>query len=65
MPSEIELKKCPFCNGEAIKFEDKAMSIESGMSCVRSFIVCADCSAIVSGDTEAEAAAAWNRRANG
>lgn len=62
MASEIELKPCPFCGGKAIDFEDKAMSIESGMSCVRSFIVCSDCSAIVSGVTEAEAADAWNRR---
>lgn len=62
MKPEIELKLCPFCGGEAERFSDRGMSIETGMSCVRTFVVCSDCSALVSGGTQEKAVSAWNRR---
>lgn len=64
MASEIELKPCPFCGSEGESFSDHGISIESGESCTRSFVACVECSALVSGKTEEEAIAAWNRRAD-
>ena len=54
-----ELKPCPFCGGEAIKYlsmyEDRA------------FVGCADeeCKVMVRRETSQEAIDAWNRRAKG
>ena len=59
---EGELELCPFCGGEAIQYPDHSMSIETGKSCIRTFVVCSDCSALVSGGTQDEAVSAWNRR---
>ena len=61
--SEIELKPCPFCGGEAIKFSDRSLSLETGAWCIRSFVACNDCTALVNGKTIEDAAEAWNRRA--
>ena len=64
MNNTTELKPCPFCGSEGELFSDHSISIESGESCTRSFVVCVECSALVSGKTEEESIAAWNRRAN-
>lgn len=58
------IKACPFCGSEGGLFSDHCISIESGEGCTRSFVACVECSALVSGKTEEEAIAAWNRRAN-
>ena len=62
-----ELKPCPFCGGEAFSYSiaphthelAKFMPDHPGSG----FVECRGCSASMSGDSEAEAIAAWNRRA--
>lgn len=70
----IELKRCPFCGGETriVKLEDDGYAISHIVSDERA--LSADCPIAVEPDdnagiigvwcwdTEAEAAAAWNRR---
>lgn len=63
----MELKSCPFCGGEAYHYADdngisvEDMTIEPG---VMHYVLCSNCSALVSGRTQNEAADAWNRRAD-
>jgi len=61
----IELKKCPFCGSEAEVFEDITFECETGKQIgkIKVFAWCTNCSALVSGDSKAEATEAWNRRA--
>lgn len=58
-----ELKPCPFCGGEAEPFKDACFCAEDGtMYEIKWFVGCTDCPALVSGETEVDAIAAWNRR---
>lgn len=59
---DIKLKPCPFCGGKAEIYGDKGLSLETGEVCWRYYIVCTGCTALVSGETEAETAEYWNRR---
>lgn len=62
-----ELKPCPFCGAESFCYADENgievehMEIKPG---IIHFVMCAKCTALVSGVTEAEAIEAWNRRTN-
>jgi len=67
MPSEIELKKCPFCGGEASLHKQFHTGYEVGNQprtiCAR-WVSCDNCGASCgSVFSIEEAAAAWNRRA--
>ena len=58
-----ELKRCPFCGGEAELFSDFGVVAEDGKQAgKRYFVWCNECSALVSGDTAQEACDEWNRR---
>jgi len=56
MAKKPELKKCPFCGGEARMEPSLYESSRVDVSCVK-------CEAMISRDTEKEAAGAWNARA--
>ena len=61
-----DLKTCPFCGGTAGYFwEAGACNLDTGETekQTRFFVLCDDCSAVVSGWTPEEATANWNRRA--
>lgn len=60
--AEPKLRNCPFCGGEPEAYGDKGFSLETGKEAWRYYIVCTGCTALVSGETEAEAAEYWNRR---
>ena len=62
--AEPKLRNCPFCGGEPEAYGDKGFSLETGKEAWRYYIVCTGCTALVSGETEAEAAEYWNRRAD-
>jgi len=69
MGSEIQLKPCPFCGGEARMFAPKICGEWQGYR----YVACQSCHASTSGimggvnggktKTKKQAAAAWNRRA--
>lgn len=52
----IEVKKCPFCGGEAAQEAGKDLYGE--FECV----YCKECSACIKADTKEEAIAGWNNR---
>ena len=61
-----DLKTCPFCGGTAGYFwEAGAVNLDTGETekLTRYFVLCDDCSAVVSGWTPEEVTANWNRRA--
>lgn len=60
--AEPKLRNCPFCGGEPEAYGYKGFSLETGKEAWRYYIVCTGCTALVSGETEAEAAEYWNRR---
>ena len=62
----IELKKCPFCGSKAEIIRDKAFNAETGEALTEPmcFVLCTECSALVSGATDDEVIHNWNRRAN-
>ena len=61
-----DLLTCPFCGGKAEFFwEAGSVNLDAGetVNRTRYFVLCNDCSAVVSGWTPEEASANWNRRA--
>jgi len=58
------LKPCPFCGAEAIIYRDKGVTLESGEFIEMNYVVCSECTALVSGLTEADAITEWNSRVN-
>ena len=52
-----ELRKCPFCGGEATIYEDRHENIIYGYN-----VACDNCCATIFADTEEEAIEAWNKR---
>ena len=62
-----ELKKCPFCGGEAIinEIEPHTHIFSTFMPDYEgaTFIECSECTCGVSGETREGAIEAWNRRA--
>ena len=56
----MELRECPFCWGHATSYGTRKMESGGSTHCL---IHCDECSARLSAKTEAEAVAAWNRRA--
>ena len=61
-----ELRRCPFCGGEAEVFSDVTFKAETGEEVGKNkyFVWCTECPALTSGDTREEAVGRWNRRAN-
>ena len=61
-----ELKKCPFCGGEAIIHTVEANTHVFAKQMTDygggTFIECRKCTCALSGETEEEAIEAWNRR---
>lgn len=63
--SEIKLKPCPFCGGEAILLTCSRLYIlEQNKGRRAVFCVNDDCGAVMYGSTQREAIDAWNRRTN-
>ena len=66
----MKLKLCPFCGGEALYLEDstnfklKDDGTAELVTKIVYFVWCTKCTALVSGNTKAEAVEAWNRRVN-
>lgn len=64
----MKLKMCPFCGGEAYHFEDSTNFLlkDDGkaerVTKIMYFVWCTKCTALVNGNTKAEAIEAWNRR---
>ena len=60
------IKPCPFCGAAATAFNDVTFHGETGEILGEKmwFVWCTECSALVSGATEDEAIAEWNRRAS-
>ena len=56
--SRLELKPCPFCGGKA-RYVDKW-----GIWTNSDSVICIECGAVICRDAEADAIAAWNRRAD-
>lgn len=63
-----KLKPCPFCGGEAHYLEDSTIfklkedGTAEKLNRLMYFVWCTKCTALVSGNTNAEAIEAWNRR---
>lgn len=61
-----DLKPCPFCGAKAYHYQEKNGIVVEDMTIepnVVHFVLCSECSALVSGGSEQEAIADWNRRA--
>ena len=60
----MKLKPCPFCGGKAECYSDKAYHLEEEEYITKTmcFVVCTECSALVSGNSMESAIDAWNRR---
>lgn len=58
------LKRCPFCGGESELFQDDGYLVKDGRKLNEKmfFVWCAECTALVAGNTEQEVVEAWNRR---
>lgn len=56
-----ELKPCPFCGGGCIQADEMESMWDKSETCWR--LICLDCCADIQRETEQEAIAAWNRRA--
>ena len=59
-----DLKRCPFCDGEADVFNDVSFNVRSGkmIGKIKFFVWCTECTALVSGNTKEGTIEAWNRR---
>lgn len=66
MSSEIELKPCPFCGGEAKPFRHQAMGEDGWRPPFLYGVACSECPTIIKSRhvarTEADMAELWNRR---
>lgn len=66
MSSEIELKPCPFCGGEAKPFRHQAMGEDGWRPPFLYGVACSECPTVIKSRhvarTEADMAELWNRR---
>ena len=59
-----DLKRCPFCGGEAELYESEAYNLktETKEKNIRWFVICEQCTALTCGALKEKAIEAWNRR---